>query len=373
MPLKRTALKLARKLGCLGSQEQEVVEPIPIQPRLEPDEEQDSEPGRPYQDYVESEVRRYWEEMWNGRNLTKPTPVEIGFDAFPMRLDAVYRARARQHYAEAEISAMQPGSEPGEDLTTAPRRPYQSFVESEVRKYWQEMWDARNLTKPNREEIQASAMPILIQALRNKTGHRRHHAVAGMVQHAMEQGWIRRPSFSEASESPSYIEALIQLADDANWLAREIPLPDHPPPRHPPIYYTIGSRLGRPVPVPREDALIRGDYLYKNNGSRLTEDRYIFPIPFLRVGTWRNPLLSSRLPLCTSGLIDVDLNSLDCIRPIYYGLAFERARKPLNQRGVDVWIDWKEEVGDMSYYFSSKLRGLPFRIDLHFSPYPPER
>ena len=373
MPLKRTALKLARKLGCLGPQEQEVVEPIPIQPGLEPDEEQEQDPGRPYQAFVENEARQYWQDISNVGSLTKPTPVDIGFDAFPIRLDAMFRAHSRKHYTEAEINAMQPGLEPGEDLTTAPGRPYQSFVESEVRKYWQEMWDIRNLTKPNREEIQASAMPILIQALRNRTGHRRHQAVAGIVQHAAEQGWIRRPSFSEASESPSYIEALIQLADDANWLAREIPLPDHPPPRHPPIYYTIGSRLGRPVPVPREDALIRADYLYKNNGSRLTEDRYIFPIPFLRVGTSRNPLLSSRLPLFTSDLIDVDRNSLDRIRPVYYGLAFERARKPLNQRGVDVWIDWKEEVGDMSYYFSSKLRGLPFPIDLHFSPYPPGR
>ena len=373
MPLKQTALKLACKLGCLGPQEQEVVGPIPIQPGLEPEEEQDSEPGRPYQAFVENEARQYWQDISNVGSLIKPTPVDIGFDVFPIRLDAMFRAHSRKHYTEAEINAMQPGLEPGEDLTTEPGRPYQSFVESEVRKYWQEIGNVRNLTKPNREEIQATAMPILIQALRNRTGHRRHHAVAGMVQHAMERGWIRRHSFSEAGESPSYIEALIQLADDANWLAREIPLPDHPPPKHPPIYYTIGSKYGRPAPVPRDDALIRGDYLYKRNGSRLTEDKYIFPIRFLGGGTSRNPLFSSRLPLFTSDLIDVDRNSLDGIRPVYYGLAFERARKPLNQRGIDVWIDWKDEVSDMSYYFSSKLRGLPFPIDLHFSPYPPDR
>ena len=41
---------------------------------------------------------------------------------------------------------------------------------------------------------------------------------------------------------------LIQLADDANWLAREIPLPDHPPPKHPPIYYKIDPETNRPVP-----------------------------------------------------------------------------------------------------------------------------
>ena len=267
---------------------------------------------------------------------------------------------------------MQPGLDSAEDQTMKPRRPYQKFVESEVRKYWQEIGVTGDLPKPTQENIHAAAMPILCQALRNRTGHRRHLAVACIIQHALETGWIKWP-FSEACESPSYIDALIQFADDANWLAKEIPLPDHPSPKHPPIYYTIGTRLGRPVPVPREDALIRGDYLYKKDGSRLTEDKYIFPIPFLPGGGLRNPLLSSRLPVYPLDLINVDRNSLDRTRPIYYGLAFERARKPLNQRGVYVWVDWKEEAGHMSYYFSSHLRDLPFPIDLHFSPYPPDR
>ena len=35
----------------------------------------------------------------------------------------------------------------------------------------------------------------------------------------------------EAEASPNYVETLIQLADDAGWLAREITLPDHPPPQ----------------------------------------------------------------------------------------------------------------------------------------------
>ena len=63
MPIKRTAQKLARKLGCLGSQEPEMqAGPIAIQPGLEPDEAQDSEPARPYQAFVENEARKYWEE-----------------------------------------------------------------------------------------------------------------------------------------------------------------------------------------------------------------------------------------------------------------------------------------------------------------------
>ena len=120
-------------------------------------------------------------------------------------------------------------------------------------------------------------MPILCQARRRRTGHRRHFAAAGIVQHALETGWIK-PPFSEACESPSYVEALIQLADDANWLAREIPLPDHPSPRHPPVYYTMGTIWNLPIPVPREDALILGNYVYDpETGSRITRADYIHP------------------------------------------------------------------------------------------------
>ena len=101
-----------------------------------------------------------------------------------------------------------------------------------------------------------------------------HHAVANVVEHAREQRWATRP-LSEPYASPTYIDALIQLADDANWLAREIPLPDHPPPKHPPIYYTIDPETG--VPVPRADSLIRGDYVYNKQGTRLTNVRHIRP------------------------------------------------------------------------------------------------
>ena len=124
-------------------------------------------------------------------------------------------------------------------------------------------------------------MPVLCLALRNRRGSRRHEAVAGMVQHALERhwmvrsinegsrqisrqlkqgpGWIKLP-FSEAYESPSYIDALIQLADDAMWLAKEITLPDHPPPYHPPIYYTISIKWGCRFEIVRDDAVICGDY-----------------------------------------------------------------------------------------------------------------
>ena len=118
-------------------------------------------------------------------------------------------------------------------------------------------------------------MPILCRALRNRAGHRRHYAIAGMVQHALETGWIK-PPFSEAFESPNHVEALIQLAYEANWQARELPLPDHPGPRHPPVYYRIdtASRL----PVPTKDSLIRGDYVYTRYGRRrITKAAFIHP------------------------------------------------------------------------------------------------
>ena len=150
MPLKRMAQKMARKLMCLDPQESEEAEPIAIQPGLEPDEAHVVEPGRPYQDYVESEARRYWQSLVGRDRLT------IG---------------------------------------------------------------KGSLTKPDQEELRAAAMPILCLALRNRPGHRRHQATAAMVQHAFERGWIKVP-FSEVNESPTYVEALVELARDARWSAQ---------------------------------------------------------------------------------------------------------------------------------------------------------
>ena len=210
---------------------------------------------------------------------------------------------------EEEVRAQQPALEPvgiqaieQEPYGAAPaperqQRPYQDFVESEARKYWQELRHAGNLTKPAQQEIRAAAMPILCQALRNRPGNRRHVAVASMAQHALEKGLIKRP-FSEANESPSYIEALIQLADDANWLAREIPLPDHPEPKHPPVYYTVGSMRGRPHPIPRVDSLIRGDYVYDRMGNRLTKTDYIYPWPDSSEVPTKNDLITRGWDAC---------------------------------------------------------------------------
>ena len=215
MPLKRMALKLARKLVCMEPQEQEEAVPETIPPELEPDESHAVEPGRPYQDYVESEARRYWQSLVGRDRLT------IG---------------------------------------------------------------KGSLIKPDQEELRAAAMPVLGQALRRRTGSEKYLdpnlavcGVGALLQYALEQGWIK-PPLSEVYAGPSHVDTLIQLADDANWLAREIPLPDHPPPYHPPIYYTWD--ISNNLPVPRENSLIRGDYVYIQNGLRITKADYIKPWPY---------------------------------------------------------------------------------------------
>ena len=91
MPFKRMALKLARKLVCMEPQEQEDAVPEAIPSELEPDEAHAVEPGRPYQDYVESEARRYWQSLV-GRDsltivkgsLTKPDQEELRAAAMPV-------------------------------------------------------------------------------------------------------------------------------------------------------------------------------------------------------------------------------------------------------------------------------------------------
>ena len=97
---------------------------------------------------------------------------------------------------EIEQRAKQPKLEPAEAKAMEPGRPYQAFVESKLRQYLQDN-NIRSLVKPTQQEIRAAAMPILCRALRYRAGHRIHYAIAGMVQHVLETGWIK-PPFSEA-------------------------------------------------------------------------------------------------------------------------------------------------------------------------------
>ncbi len=371
MPFKRTARKPAHEPGAPVPDEQ--AEPTAVQPGPEPDGEQAVETGRPYRDVVEAEARKYWQEISNPGSLVKPTKRDLDeTETLALLYDAINSAIARNDCAAAEVAAMQ--SRPGADISGAVQteRPYQAFVESEARKYWQKTSQAGSLVKPAQEEIRAAALPVLCVALRNRAGNRRHQAVADMVQHARDKGWIKRP-YSRAHASASYIDALIQLADDANLVAREIPLPDHPLPHHPPIYYTIESYNGRPVPVPRKDAIIRGHYLYNiATRQRLTDEEYIYPVLFPPDGVPERAWPATSAPINQVDPIDIHGFMREHSCPVYYGLTFERARKPLNQRGVNVWFDSIRRFGDGTYVYSDQLRDYPHPSFLVFSPHPPK-
>ena len=182
---------------------------------------------------------------------------------------------------ETEAPQIRPEPEPVAGRPVQPGRPYQDYVESEAGRYWQEMVKVGSLTKPDLQEIRTAALPVLGLAQRYRPGpklnpalNRAQMAVNTMQLHAVESGRLKHP-FTLSEASPNYVEALIQLADDADWLAREIPLPDHPPPKHPPIYYTVDPVTGQPVP--REDSLIRAEYVHTARGMRLTKADYIHP------------------------------------------------------------------------------------------------
>lgn len=238
---------------------------------------------------------------------------------------------------QAEPAAQRPRLEPVQAGAAEPGRPYQAFVENEVRKFWQEISKDKNLVKPTRAEIRAAAMPILCRALRRRTGNdfliRAHHAVADVVEHAREQRWTTR-SLSEPYASSDHVEALVQLAYDAGWLAREIPLPAHPDPQHPVVYYTEEPHTKRPIP--REDSYIRADYVRWYDGSRLTDAEHIYP------------MICDYLPNP-----DVMLaRGTDC--------CFTMVRMLGDTRIVIHWL--RRHNGDTVTRYSMELRFLPFSL-----------
>ena len=247
---------------------------------------------------------------------------------------------------EEEPGAKRPRLEPVEAKAMEPGRPYQAFVEREAREYWQSLGGVGSLTKPTQEEIRAAAMPILGAALRRREGRNEypdpvmaHHAVSCMIQHALETGRIKSP-FSEASESPNYVEALIKLADEANWIAREIPLPDHPPPHHPPIYYTMDPESSRPMP--RSDSYLRGDYVYsKWFGYRVTAADRIYP----------------------AVLPENDRAYKTCILHALGAEAFFTLES--GTENVEVFVNWACKRRGFSIHYRSPLKNL------HFSTSPP--
>ena len=169
--------------------------------------------------------------------------------------------------------------EPAEDEPVEPGRPYRAFTESRLRQFMRDE-NIRSLVKPTQEEIRACALPILCQArrrrLRNSPLEIAYRGAAAMVSRAMEKGEIK-PPYSNPYGSPSYIDTLIKLADDADWLAREIPLPKRRGPMHPVIYYTVDPNTRQPVA--RADALVISSYAADRYGHPLSEAPYIHPWP----------------------------------------------------------------------------------------------
>ena len=199
----------------------------------------------------------------------------------------ITRKRQYQPSGEQEQAApviQRPLPEADEVEPVEPGRPYQAFVESEARKYWEEMMEQPDsLVKPDQQKLRAAAMPILCTGLRKRSGARflpptvkAHMAVDIMHRRAADRGETKR-LYKGPFASPDHIEALILFADDTWLLGREIPLPEHGEPKHPPIYYYIDPITKKDTP--RDDAKICSNYVFDRAGNRLTHADYIHPWP----------------------------------------------------------------------------------------------
>ena len=186
--------------------------------------------------------------------------------------------------AEAPTRPLLP--EPAPAVPAPAGRPYRDYVENETDRYWREMVKPGSLPKPGRQELRAGAFHVQGKAMRRRqcktpdpalAPYRAHQGVNAVHKYLVDKGLIK-PAYSRIETSPGYLEALFQLQADARWQPRQIPLPAHPDPQHPAIYYYINDPV-RERPVPREDALIYGDYLYTGSGHRLTCEDRIPPWP----------------------------------------------------------------------------------------------
>lgn len=241
---------------------------------------------------------------------------------------------------EAKPAAKRPVLQPAGRRPVKRGLPYRAYVEDEARKYWRDMVDNGSLVKPDRQEIRTGAFSILCRAQRSRPGrklnpalNRAQMAADAMHLHAAEKRWIK-PPYSRPQTCNNYVEALIQLVDDAGWLAREIPLPEHPAPRHPPIYYLVDPESNKPVP--REDALLRGDYVHTLSGARITGDRYIHP--------WRD---TKNFP-SKAGMVELGQDAC-------YSLVYDPRIDD-----VAIQIDWLGPTGHNLRYNISPLTGFIF-------------
>ena len=192
---------------------------------------------------------------------------------------------------ETEAPAGQPmqqpahaGPEPAQVGPARAGRPYRDYVENETDRYWRETVGPGTPPEPDRQELRARAFRIRGMAMRRRqckvpdpalAPYRAHQGLNAVHKYLVYKGFIK-PPYSRIETSPGYLEALFQLQADAHWQPRQIPLPAHPDPQHPAIYYYINDPVSE-RPVPREDALLRGDYIYTQSGDRFVDDDYIPP------------------------------------------------------------------------------------------------
>ena len=279
--------------------------------------------------------------------------------------EAPARRAARAEPAPAGPGPAQAGPAPA-------GRPYRDYVENETDRYWREMVKPGSLPKPDRQEIRASAFRTRGMVLRRRrckvpdpalSRYRAHQAVNAVQLHLVEIRLLRHP-FAPSEASPGYAEALVQLVADAGWQPREIPLPAHPDPQHPAIFYYIDDPVSE-RPVPREDALIRADYVRDAaDGCRITGGEYIYP--------WRGPAYQPSIhDICSRG------------RRAYYTLSLsvtgsrDRSRD-LSPGEATITYHWIEPLRGIPVVMRKRDRVLystPFGdrvlMSLHFSPRPP--
>ena len=192
-----------------------------------------------------------------------------------------YQPSSEEEEASPVAKRLSPETDEAEPV--GPGRPYQAFVESEARKYWQDMVQPGSLAKPEQQELRAAARPILLRALRNRGDVRflpptvkAHMAVNAMLLHAAHRKELRR-TYTGPYPVSDHIEALIQYMEDTRLAPRPIPLPWHKKPKHPPIYYYVDPITRQPTP--REDALIRAEYVRRpwHGGDPVTKESHIHP------------------------------------------------------------------------------------------------
>ena len=130
---------------------------------------------------------------------------------------------------------MEAAPEPAQAGPAQAGRPYRGYVENEVDRMFQETIDEIEMLAA-RARADVSAIQLVPEPARQPV-----------------QAPARQPVQAPAR----------QVAHRAGTRRLEIPLPDHPEPRHPPIYYTLDPASG--LAIPERDSYIRPGYVRRQS------------------------------------------------------------------------------------------------------------